>query len=437
MANTFRILRSVGNVAPTGLEQGELAYVEASGTGDGRLYIGAAGSTVEVVGGQYFIDLLNSYDTDLPTFAVPANTTITAFGKAFVGSADSAAATAQLDLATISVKGLMPVLSNVATQYLNGTGAFSTPAGGGDVSWNAGTAPADNALVRFDGVTGQLIQESQIIVDDTDNVTGMGTLSCDDITAGNVTGDVIRGNLNVAAANSNLTVNDTFFMGSNGSTAPMLQFDANDYIELGRSSDSFTWVIAGVARLTFTTSLAAFSVPLTATSFGGIASANLVDKSATETIAGVWDFSANSTALTQTLGDDTKRLATTAFVQAAVADGVAGGVQYKGAYNASTNTPDLDTTPIATAIGDMYTVTADGLFFTEQVRTGDVLIAEAVNATTLAEWTILERNLDNASETVAGIIEIATQAEVDSGASALLAVTPSYLHNTTFDAGTF
>ena len=80
-------------------------------------------------------------------------------------------------LATISAKGLVPVLSNVASEFLNGTGAWSAPAGGGDVSWNAGTAPADNALVRFDGTTGQLIQESGIIIDDSENVTGMGTLN--------------------------------------------------------------------------------------------------------------------------------------------------------------------------------------------------------------------------------------------------------------------
>lgn len=92
-------------------------------------------------------------------------------------------ATALLDLATITVKGLLPTLSNVATQFLDGTGNWSTPAGGGDVSWNAGTAPADNALVRFDGVTGQLIQESAIIIDDSENVTGMGTLNGKTISA--------------------------------------------------------------------------------------------------------------------------------------------------------------------------------------------------------------------------------------------------------------
>lgn len=43
----------------------------------------------------------------------------------------AAQATSLLNLATTSVKGLMPALSNSATQYLDGTGNWSTPAGGG------------------------------------------------------------------------------------------------------------------------------------------------------------------------------------------------------------------------------------------------------------------------------------------------------------------
>lgn len=42
-------------------------------------------------------------------------------------------------------------------------------------------------------------------------------------------------------------------------------------------------------------------------------------------------------------------------------------------------------------------------------------------------WAVFGSVVPNASETVAGKIEIATQAEVDTGASALLAVTPAYL----------
>ena len=79
-----------------------------------------------------------------------------------------------------------------------------------------------------------------------------------------------------------------------------------------------------------------------------------------------------------------------------------GLLEYKGGYDASTNTPDLDTASnIEIAKGDTYTVTADGLFFTEQVRIGDVIIAEVAIAAstggTLADFTIVQSNVDLAT----------------------------------------
>lgn len=59
---------------------------------------------------------------------------ITDAGLAMVAAADAAAETALLNLATTSVKGLAPVLSNVATEFLNGTGAYSVPAAGTGIS---------------------------------------------------------------------------------------------------------------------------------------------------------------------------------------------------------------------------------------------------------------------------------------------------------------
>jgi hypothetical protein len=90
--------------------------------------------------------------------------------------------------------------------------------------------------------------------------------------------------------------------------------------------------------------------------------------------------------------------ATKAYVDSAVV----GGLTYKGAYDAATNTPDLDSaTNIAILIGDTYTVTADGLFFTEQVRVGDFLIAEVSTAagagSALANWTVVQSNIDIAT----------------------------------------
>ena len=90
--------------------------------------------------------------------------------------------------------------------------------------------------------------------------------------------------------------------------------------------------------------------------------------------------------------------ATKAYVDAAVV----GGLTYKGGYDANTNTPDLDSgSNIAVTQGDTYTVTADGTFFTEQVRIGDFLIAEedmsASGGSALAKWTVVQSNVDLAT----------------------------------------
>jgi hypothetical protein len=83
---------------------------------------------------------------------------------------------------------------------------------------------------------------------------------------------------------------------------------------------------------------------------------------------------------------------------------VTGALSYQGAYNAATNTPDLDSSPSsAIKTGWTYTVTVDGLFFTEQVRVGDVLIANNNAPTTLAEWTTVQNNVDLADLTTVGI----------------------------------
>ena len=82
---------------------------------------------------------------------------------------------------------------------------------------------------------------------------------------------------------------------------------------------------------------------------------------------------------------------------------VTGALSYQGAYNASTNVPDLTTSPNSIKKGWTYTVTADGTFFGEQLRVGDVLIAEIDNPTDLNAWTTVQNNVDLADLTTVGI----------------------------------
>lgn len=114
--------------------------------------------------------------------------------------------------------------------------------------------------------------------------------------------------------------------------------------------------------------------------------------------------------------------ATKNYVDLSVAG--SGALIYQGGYNAATNTPDLDSSPSSSIKkGWTYTVTADGTFFTEQVRVGDLLIAEVDAPTTLADWTTVQNNIDLATYTIAGIASFSSSDfTVSSGAVSILNV---------------
>ncbi len=71
-------------------------------------------------------------------------------------------------------KGLVlaPAAGDAAAgKFLKADGIWTSPPGGGDVV-GPGSA-TDNAVTRFDGTTGKLLQNSGVIVDDSNNVTGV------------------------------------------------------------------------------------------------------------------------------------------------------------------------------------------------------------------------------------------------------------------------
>lgn len=115
---------------------------------------------------------------------------------------------------------------------------------------------------------------------------------------------------------------------------------------------------------------------------------------------------------------------------------VTSAVQLIGGYDAATNTPDLDTAPSGLFKGDLFYVTAAGTFFTEPLQIGDQLIAKIDSPTLLTDWIIIQANLQPASETISGYIEIATQVETDLGTDDARAITPlklaTYLANKLF-----
>ena len=110
---------------------------------------------------------------------------------------------------------------------------------------------------------------------------------------------------------------------------------------------------------------------------------------------------------------------------------VTGALSYQGGYDAATNTPNLDNNPSPNSIkkGWTYTVTVAGLFFTEQVRVGDVLIAEQDAPTALTDWTTVQNNIDLADLLTVGIGNVNSDANNNK-----LGVSVSY-SNGTADVG--
>jgi hypothetical protein len=102
---------------------------------------------------------------------------------------------------------------------------------------------------------------------------------------------------------------------------------------------------------------------------------------------------------------------------------VSGLLDFKGGYNAFTNTPDL-TSGVGVLKGDYYVVTEAGTFYGQQLEIGDSLFANVDAPVTLAGWTLVQANTVPASETVAGVVRLATQVEVDAKTDDLTAVTP-------------
>lgn len=117
-------------------------------------------------------------------------------------------------------------------------------------------------------------------------------------------------------------------------------------------------------------------------------------------------------------------------IQNVVTSAATGALIYKGEYNPATNTPNLGTDSTIKT-GYTYVVSATGTFAGQAVEAGDMIIARVDNpGTTAANWQIVNKNIPaivDATTTVQGIIQLATQAEVNTGTNNTKAVTPATL----------
>ena len=82
--------------------------------------------------------------------------------------------------------------------------------------------------------------------------------------------------------------------------------------------------------------------------------------------------------------------ATDAATKGQVDVAISSDITLKGAYNANTNSPNLDSSPSSGTIkkGDHYVVSVAGTFYSEALQEGDSLISEVDNPSSVGDWII-------------------------------------------------
>ena len=131
----------------------------------------------------------------------------------------------------------------------------------------------------------------------------------------------------------------------------------------------------------------------------------------TITIAGTAADPTVAANTTAGVGTGLPNLATGGQIQAAIDTAVSSSLTYRGGYDASTNTPDLTTSPNSILTGDTYAVTVAGDasgFWSPTLNIGDLVIANIDNPTAIADWTEVQSNIDVATDTVQGIANFPT-----------------------------
>lgn len=155
-----------------------------------------------------------------------------------------------------------------------------------------------------------------------------------------------------------------------------------------------------------------------------VANASSAPLDATETQKGISQI---ATTLEVNTGEDNTKIITPAKLAAYIADKVTGLWEDKGVLNCAAN-PNYP----AGQVGDAYTVSVAGKIGGAQgqnVGVRDIVYCKTNNIGGIEEsvgnaWTIIQANLEPATELIAGYIRLATQFETNEGLSNVTGITP-------------
>ena len=355
--------------------------------GSGTTTVTRSGNTLTVTSNDQYDGTVTSVDTGNSTFISGSGGPITSSGSLTY----SLSATGTPD----------------STKYLRGDNTWSAISG--IYSWDIAGDTGSETIVNGDTVT---FAGGTNVTTAYDTGTNTLTINSTDQYVGTVTSVGLSMPSAFTVTNSPVTSSGTLTVTGAGTTSQYV--DGTGALQTFPTNDNYQyWTLTDGSTSTNITSTA------TATFQGTTNEVEVAESSGTITIGLPDDVTITGELTVSGTGQSsfggqvtiptTPVASTDAASKAYVDNAVTGALVYQGGYNASTNTPNLDTTSnIAVNKGWTYTVTADGSFFTEQVRVGDVIIANqdipANDATNqLSYWTTVQSNIDLADLTTVGI----------------------------------
>ncbi len=378
--------------------------------GAGTTTVTRSGNTLTVTSNDQFIGTVTSVDAGITGDAISIS------GVPFTTSGSIDFSFDGTDLEYIDGEGNLatfPTIPTVndGTLTVQGTGVLG----------GTGTFTANDA----DNVTISISHDNTSRTDTTSSASGNSFTVVDSVTT-NATGHVTAINVKTqtvsdddttslpiknAGGTTQFTSTDVTGLRFEGGTNVTVDFTPSDQTVKINSTDQYQGTLTSITEGPGITVTPSATSPTVAVDYLG--SDNYLLEAGAATVASSADIinfsdDTDSNVKKTTLG--TIPVNSLTLVKNYIDSSVSGGVYYQGGYDPTTDLTSpgnygLQTPPNPNIIeiGWMYTVTADGTFFGEQVRVGDVLIAEIDAPTSLSDWTTVQNNIDLATSLVVGL----------------------------------